>query len=67
MTEVQIKGHEGMKTKFSSYPKLPKFILGRKDPNYVEPNAGLKSSCIMGFYGRVNNWYKANTPDYKPQ
>lgn len=67
MTELQIKEHEAMKKKFPHYPRLPKFILGRKDKNYVEPNDGLKHSCTMGFYGRVDNWYKANTPEYNPQ
>lgn len=67
MKESQIKQHEGMKKKFSHYPRLPKYILTRNDKNYVEPNEGLKHSCIMGFYSRVDNWYKANTPEYKPQ
>jgi hypothetical protein len=67
MTDEQIKSHEAMKRKFSHYPKLPKFILGRKDKSYTQPNDGLKNSCVIGFYGRVDNWYKANTPEYKTQ
>jgi hypothetical protein len=65
MTELQIKEHTAMKTKFAHYPRLPKYILSKKDKSYTEPNDGLKHSCIMGFYSRVNNWYKANTPNYK--
>jgi uncharacterized protein YijF (DUF1287 family) len=65
MTELQIKEHEAMKKKFSNYPKLPKFILRRNEKNYEKPNKGLQHSCVMGFYSRVENWYKANTPEYK--
>ena len=67
MTEIQIKEHQAMKNKFSNYPKLPKFILMKKDKNYVKANKGLQSSCLSGFYSRVNNWYSANTPNYKSQ
>lgn len=67
MTEQQIKTHEGMKKKFSHYPKLPRFILRRNEANYKKPNKGLQSSCLRGFYDRVTNWYKANTPEYNPQ
>ena len=64
MTDQQIREHEALKKKFSSYPKLPKFIRTRKMNGYIKPNAGLQHSCMMGFYGRVDNWYKQNTPVY---
>lgn len=61
MTQQQVKGHEAMKKKFPNYPKLPKFILKRNDKSYTVPNEGLRKSCVMGFYGRVENWYKQNS------
>lgn len=64
MTEMQIKEHEEMKKKHISYPQLPKFIQKRNDKSYVQPNEGLRKSCIMGFYSRLENWHKQNTPDY---
>lgn len=58
MTDQQIREHEAMKKKFPNYPKLPKFIRSRNQKGYKKPNAGLRHSCVMGFYGRVDNWYK---------
>lgn len=63
MTESQILNHEGLKKKFSTYPKLPKFIVNRNNKKYTQPNEGLRKSCVMGFYGRLDNWYKQNTPE----
>lgn len=61
MTDTNIKEHEAMKKKFPNYPKLPKYILNRDNKAYIQPNEGLRQSCVMGFYSRVNNWYSQNT------
>lgn len=60
MQTTDIKAHENMKTKHSSYPKLPKFIKNRESPNFKTPNKGLQRAALRGFYDRVNNWYKQN-------
>ena len=60
MTDDQIKVHKLMKSKFTNYPKLPKFILSRENIEYKKPNKGLTSSCLHGFYDRINNWYLQN-------
>lgn len=65
MTDQKIREHEALKKKFSSYPKLPKYVRNRNVKGYVEPNEGLRHSCVMGFYGRLDNWYRQNTPEYK--
>ena len=61
MTDANIQEHEAMKKKFQNYPKLPKYILNRNNKAYTQPNEGLRKSCVMGFYSRVNNWYTQNT------
>ena len=65
MTNQQVREHEALKKKFPNYPKLPKFIRTRNMKNYKKPNKGLMSSCMMGFYSRLDNWYKQNTPEYR--
>lgn len=56
MTQSEIKEHKHLKEKHVGYPKLPKFILNQDLKGYVEPNAGLKDSCIRGFNDRLQNW-----------
>lgn len=60
MTKENINVHISMKKKHPNYPKLPKFILNAGNSKYTQPNEGLRKSCIMGFYSRVENWHKQN-------
>ena len=60
MTQDQINAHVAMKKKYTNYPKLPKFIINEGNSEYNKPNEGLRKSCVMGFYSRVDNWHKQN-------